>query len=125
MLKLLGALDTNTLLVALKFGYRDPNLDINEPLVKAILESRLLTTISKETKELGRINEESKTEIKLLVRSSLVIETLTKRLVWLTVVLGLLTLILVLDVANKVRQEYFSEPPLIDRTTPIATLRPQ
>ena len=60
---------------------------------------------------LAIISEQSKVEVKRLVVSSLTVERLTKRLVWLTVVLAVLTSALVLDVGNKFRQEYFSELP--------------
>src|ERR1017187_151610 len=105
------ALSDEELLIALKYGYHGPHLDVNEPVARAILESRLLARIAEQTKELTKINEESKVEIKHLLKSSLVIESLTKWLVGLTVVLGLLTLALVLDVANKFRLEYFSPLP--------------
>jgi hypothetical protein len=104
-------LDDDSLLVALNYGYTDPTLDRNDPVVRAIIEGRLLTKIAEETKQLAHINQESKVELRRLVDSSLVIERLTKWLVGLTVVLGFLTLVLVLDVGNKFRQEYFSEPP--------------
>jgi len=46
-----------------------------------------------------------------LESSSTRVEALTRWLIVLTIVLGFLTLLLVLDVANKFRQEYFSGPP--------------
>ena len=52
-----------------------------------------------------------RSQVVVLTASSHNIERLTTWIIWLTVVLGILTLILVLDVANKFRQEYFSEPP--------------
>jgi hypothetical protein len=111
-IKAVKALDDDTLLLALNAGYTNPNLDRNDPIVRAEIEGRLLTNIAEGTRELARINEESKVELKRLVDSSLVIERLTKRLVLMTVVLGLLTLALALDVVNKFRLEYFSPLPL-------------
>lgn len=112
-----NALDDNTLLIALVYGRTYPNLERNSPLVRAVLENRLLTKISQETKQLTRINEESKLELKRLVDSSLVIEGLTRWLVGLTVALGILTLFLVLDVGNKFRLEYVFSTSSIDRAT--------
>ena len=105
------ALDDDTLLAALYFGYRNPNLDPNSSLVKGVLESRLLTKISDGTKELAQINDESKVQILRLVKSSLIIESLTKWLVGLTVVLAFLTLALVVDVGIKFQHEYYSRLP--------------
>ena len=70
-------LDDDSLLVTLYYGYTNPNLDRNDPAVRTIIEGRLLEKIAQETKELGRINEESKVELKHLVDSSRVIEKLT------------------------------------------------
>lgn len=61
-----------------------------------------------------------RSQVVVLTASSHNIERLTKWIIWLTVVLGILTLILVLDVGNKIRLEYFSEPPQLSAPqTPI------
>lgn len=105
-------MDDDALLIAYSYGTNNyPNIDAYDPLVKAVLEGRLLTEIAKGTDNLALINQQSTVEIKHLVASSLTVEKLTKWLVGLTVVLGALTLLLVLDVANRVRQEYFSPVP--------------
>jgi len=105
------ALGDDQLLLAYSNGYRNPNLDAYDPLVKAVIEGRLLTKIAGGTERLAVINEQSTLEVKRLVDSSLRIERLTKWLVGLTIVLAILTLILCMDVGNRLMKEYYSEPP--------------
>jgi len=113
-LEAIKKMDDDALLIAYAFGTATyPNIDVYDPLVRAVLEGRLLTKIAEGTERLALINEQSTIEVKRLVASSLTIERLTKWLVGLTVVLGVLTLVLALDVGNKVRKEYFSPTPLV------------
>jgi hypothetical protein len=105
------ALGDDQLLVAYSNGYWNPNLDPYDPLVKAVIEGRLLTKIAAGTERLAAINERSTFEVKRLVGSSLRIERLTKWLVGLTFVLAILTLVLCVDVSNRLMKEYYSQPP--------------
>jgi hypothetical protein len=80
------------------------------------------TKVHQEVATLTRISEQSTLEVKRLVVSSLTIEKLTKWLVGLTVVLGILTLVLVTDVGIKFSHEYLSPPPQL--TAPQTQARP-
>lgn len=89
----------------------------------------LLTTLETATKQvhqeiviLAGISENSALEVRRLVASSLTIEKLTKWLVGLTVVLGILTLVLVVDVGIKFHHEYLA--PLPPPTAPQTPTRP-
>jgi hypothetical protein len=60
--------------------------------------------------QLALLNVEiQKRQFGVLINSSKSLEQLTRRLIWLTVVLSILTLVLVVDVANKLKEEYLSE----------------
>jgi hypothetical protein len=78
--------------------------------------------VHQETVILARISENSALEVRRLVVSSLTIEKLTKWLVGLTVVLGILTLVLVVDVGIKFHHEYLA--PLPPPTAPQTPTHP-
>jgi hypothetical protein len=66
--------------------------------------------------------EIQKQQLSSIIHSSNNLEKLTSRLIWLTVILSLLTAVLVLDVGNRFREEYFS-PTLPPSTGPFLQTR--
>ncbi len=68
--------------------------------------------------------EMQKHQLRVLIETSKEVANSSKRLEWLTGVLIFFTIVLALDVANKFRQEYFSDPPrLTGPQTPVTPAR--
>ena len=88
----------------------------------ALMQSSELSTLDVDVKALGQTSQQMADSVKQLVVSSLTIEKLTKWLVGLTVVLGVLTLALVMDVTVRFTHEYFS--PLPQLSAPQRPTRP-
>jgi hypothetical protein len=85
-------LDDEALLLAYQYGYTTDDVQIGRgaQIVKLILERRFLTRVSNETKELEKITNISRGEVKRLADSSEKMEQLTirlKRLTWALIVL--------------------------------------
>lgn len=95
-LRSVRALSDEDLQYAYAWGWTDPNLDMYDPIVKAILEERLLMRIGdltqRQTFAIGNVE----TAISKLTSSSEELERLTIRLNYLTIVLVILTVIAVL-----------------------------
>jgi len=77
----------------------------------AVMQSSSLSALDIDVKALGQTSQQMAGSVKELLVSSRTIEGLTKWLVALTVVLGILTLVLVIDVGIKFSHEYYSPPP--------------
>jgi hypothetical protein len=114
-------LSDDELLFALANGYTNPNLDPYHPLVKAVIESRLLCRIADETKELARITDHSRTQVIRLADSSDRIEALTTKLNCLTLILIVLTGVMLVIGAVQTWKLFMPEVPTLQiQTTPPA-----
>jgi hypothetical protein len=85
-------LPEKTLMVIYRAGCFDPNIDYADPVVKAIIEAKLLARIENATTELGQATEKSVQEVIRLADSSDKMEVLTSKLkkftIWLLVFAG-------------------------------------
>lgn len=106
-------LPDDELLFAYSRGYTTPNLDPYDPVVKAIIESRLLCRIANETKELARITADSRTQVTRLADSSNRIETLTTKLNRLTWTLIVMTGIMLMIGAIQTWKLFTPEAPTL------------
>jgi hypothetical protein len=127
------ALSDDDLWEAYYYGYRNPNLDSHDSVVKAVIESRFLTRIADETKlldasikALGVINTLSATEVHRLADSSDKLERLTRTLRNLTWVLILLTVITaIIPIGIEIWKASSSGVPLIQFSPPPPRSAPQ
>ena len=92
-LEAIKKLDDDELLTAYAYGYRNPNLDWGDPVVKAVIDTRLATRIAAGTRAIADITDSSRAEVKRLANSSDGLESLTKTLKNLTSALIFLTVL--------------------------------
>ena len=103
---------------AYKNGFWDPNLDRHDPVVKAVIETRLFQRFEAATTDLQHINEESKEQVKRLADSSDMMETLTRKLKNLTWALIVLTIAaVVVPIGIEVWKAHYAAPT--SQTTPV------
>lgn len=92
-------------------GYKDPNVDAYDPITKAVIESRLLSKIADETRDLARLTQDGQRQVIRLAESSERIESLTDRLNKLTWMLIALTTIAIFIGAVQTWKMFMPEPP--------------
>jgi hypothetical protein len=95
--------DDQTLLYAYSWGHLDPNLDPFDPVVKAIIDSRLSEKLLRAATDLNAATERNHSAVEALVKSS-------NRMEWLTIVIGLFALVQLLIAGLQTWKMFQPEP---------------
>jgi hypothetical protein len=118
-LEAIKKLDDSELLMAYAYGYKNPNLDWGDPVVKVVIDTRLATRIAEGTKAIAEITKASRTELTRLVDSSDRLEGLTKTLKHLTWVLIVLTVLAVVVPIGIEIWHAYHEPQTVPVSAPL------